>query len=275
MNLRRREHALRSRQRGFITFINNPYSHIAPPPPSFVVDGADFDGTDVMSRGANLTGISNSVSGIFSGWVRFDSGDASTLAIFHGSGSGDTQGIIVAKGLAGDNIITVQDNTGVATSFALYSNVSYTAGSIWRHILASWDGATGAHHLYINDVDVLDAGISECNNVAVNYANCTNWRVGDDGFAEYVQGCLAEIFFAPGQYLDLSVTNNRRKFIGSTGRPVDLGATGTAPTGTAPRAMFHLADGEAVANFATNRGGLGGNFTITGTLATSSSAPSD
>jgi hypothetical protein len=36
----------------------------------------------------------------------------------------------------------------------------------------------------------------------------------------------------------------------------------------------HLDNGEAVANFATNRG-TGGNFTITGTLDTASTSPSD
>ena len=76
-------------------------------------------------------------------------------------------------------------------------------------------------------------------------------------------GALAEVYFAPGQYLYFSIASNRRKFISRTGKPVHLGTTGMLPTGTAPLVYHHLDDAEAVANFATNRG-TGGNFTITG-----------
>lgn len=47
-------------------------------------------------------------------------------------------------------------------------------------------------------------------------------------------GNFAEYYFAPGQYLDLSVTNNLRKFITASGGTPDLGVNGANPTGTSP-----------------------------------------
>ena len=89
-----------------------------------------------------------------------------------------------------------------------------------------------------------------------------------------LKGFFAEVSFAFGQSLDFSIVSNRRKFLSAGGKPVFLGADGSLPTGTAPIIYQHLDDGEAVANFATNRG-TGGDFTITGTLDTGSTSPSD
>jgi hypothetical protein len=66
----------------------------------------------------------------------------------------------------------------------------------------------------------------------------------------------------------------RQRFISADGKPVTLGPDGRLATGNVPLVYQHLADAESVANFATNRGG-GGNFAITGALATASTSPSD
>ena len=57
------------------------------------------------------------------------------------------------------------------------------------------------------------------------------------------------------------VAANIAKFRGSDGKPMRILSDGSGPTGTAPLAYFHLDDGEAVANFALNRG-TGGDFTV-------------
>jgi hypothetical protein len=44
---------------------------------------------------------------------------------------------------------------------------------------------------------------------------------------------VADVYFAPGQFLDLSIPGNVAKFI-SAGKPVDLGSDGSTPTGIAP-----------------------------------------
>ena len=76
---------------------------------------------------------------------------------------------------------------------------------------------------------------------------------------------IADFYFNPTTYIDLSVTANRRKFISASLHPVDRGATGSIPTGTAP-IMYQSG---AVASWQTNKG-TGGGFTLTGALTASS-----
>lgn len=69
---------------------------------------------------------------------------------------------------------------------------------------------------------------------------------------------LAELYFAPGQYLDLTVPSNLAKFLNGK-KPARLGSNGAVPTGTAP--MLYLSG--AGNGFAHNRG-TGGDMTVAG-----------
>lgn len=236
--------------------------------PLLVVDGADFDGTnDHMTRGAGLSGAADSKSGIFSVWARLDGGDGATIFLLNSNGFSQFY-------RANTNVFIFQlVNAALSFVLDLRTSATYLAGATWLHILASWDLATpGASHLYVNDVS--DKNVVTFTNDTIDYTD-TNWWISlFNGSGNRFNGALAEFYFAPGQYLDFSLASNRRKFISASGKPVHLGATGSLPTGTAPIIYQHLDDGEAVANFATNRG-TGGNFTITGTLDAASSSPSD
>jgi hypothetical protein len=70
-----------------------------------------------------------------------------------------------------------------------------------------------------------------------------SWMIGgpaNQRLSTYMcAGAISELWIAPGQYIDWSTHGNRYKFhtmdqVGSHFLPVDLGATGKAPTGTAP-----------------------------------------
>lgn len=87
-------------------------------------------------------------------------------------------------------------------------------------------------------------------------------------------GYLADYWIGAGQLIDFSVMANRRKFISASGKPVNLGADGSIPTGTAPAVFLRRAPSGAAATFANNLG-TGGDFTITGSLTNSPSSPSD
>ncbi|AMX93626.1 MULTISPECIES: hypothetical protein [Mesorhizobium] len=87
--------------------------------------------------------------------------------------------------------------------------------------------------------------------------------------ATFYSGGMAEFWWAPGQFVDFSDSEVRAKFM-SAGKPVDLGADGSTPTGTAP-AVFLSGD---AATFGTNKG-TGGVLTPTGTLTNASTSPSD
>ncbi len=236
-----------------------------------VCDGADFDSTDRLEKAANLTSISDSKSGIFSTWFRFDGSDASPHCFLYGDAAAvTTRGIYFGR--EGGKLY-LADNNGQAT-ILLLSTTSYLANAAWHHLLAAWDGATGAMQLYVDGVSDLNAGASHSNNVSINYSGCDRWRVGrTPDNSSQLNGCLAELYFAPGQWLDITDSKVRSRFWHG-GKPSRLDSDGKAPTGTAPHIYLHLDDGEAVANLATNRGS-GGNFTVSGTLATASTSPSD
>lgn len=227
------------------------------------IKAAMFGGTTYLQRLANLTGIANAKSGIVSAWVHINGGDGQEQDFLIGSDPPTFSGVGMSFYRESTNQIIVQDNTGVATSFGLFSGNLHLEGEGWLHILAAWDGATGAKHLYINDLNELDPA-SVANNVNTNYASCTQWAVAAfAGSTSFLDGCLAELFFAPGQFLDLSITANRRKFIDAAGAAVNLGTTGSTPTGTAPRVFLHLDRADLPSQLAVNRG-TGGDFTVGG-----------
>lgn len=239
--------------------------------PQIIVDGADFDGTnDYMTR-AGLSGAVDSKKGIISAWMRLDGGDGSQLDLIMGD-DGSASFMVYRSS---PNKIGINGwSSAPSLPLMLLTNNTYTSSATWVHLLASWDLAITTSHLYINDVS--DKHVSSTQNNETLVYTHTQWRVGSDSAAvgSLFNGAIADLYFAPGQYLDFSQVSNRRKFISASGKPVHLGTTGALPTGTAPIMYHHLDNGEAVANFATNRG-TGGNFTITGTLDTASSSPSD
>lgn len=237
---------------------------------TFAVDAADFDGAnDYMLRGSGLTGAADSKTGIFSAWVRMDGGDGNLSMILD-----------MALGQA--SFRRSSDNNFRATLCSDSGNIKldietrgedYTASTAWRHMLVSWDlGTPGAMHMYINDVS--DMFMSVFINDTIDYT-VSNWAVGGStSGASKLNGALAEMYFAPGQYLDFSVASNRRKFISTNGKPVSLGADGSTPTGVQPLVYLHLDDGDSASDFGVNLGS-GGDFSVTGSLDTASSSPSD
>ena len=242
--------------------------------PLLICDSADFDGTnDYMTRGAGLDGAADSKTGILSMWVRLDGGtgaqqfaaNATTLA-------GGTIRWASSWNTGSGPFEVVGFNAAASQILALPTSTSFTADGVWRHWLCSWDLANAAAHSYINDVS--DIGSTTLTDDSVDYT-VADFSIGARANAGLkTNGCFAEFYFAPGQYLDFSNVYQRRKFISSSGKPVYLGAAGASPTGTAPIVYQRVADAAAVATFATNLG-TGGNFTITGTLATGSTSPSD
>lgn len=250
------------------------------PAANFAVDAADFDGTnDYLTRASAFTGQADSKSGTFSVWLRFD------VALSAGQVRGLFYGITAVANYwvagyivdnAPDDLWTFQaEDTGFNNVF-ISTDAGPRSTATWYHVLSSWNGATGAAYTYINDVAVSGGTVSSFNANA-NLAAINSWAVGVDpsNVANTKwDGGIAELYWAPGQPLDLSLSSNRRLFISATGKPVNLGTTGSVPTGSAPQVYLHLDDGESAANFATNRTG-NGNFTVTGALTTYASSPSD
>lgn len=247
---------------------------------ALTVDAADFDGTnDYLSRATDFTGAADSKKGILSFWHRGDVNPSVAHVLFAGQTSGAlshiecdwVDGSTYGFGVGQFYYIFGNSDTGPAVALEIRTASSFASGS-WRHVLCSWDLATaGARHLYVTDSSSLT--VITFVDLLLQHSNSPNWFVGDTSGGR-MDGGLAELYFAPGEYLDFSVASNRRKFITSVGKPVNLGATGTLPTGNAPLVYLHLDDLESANNFAINRPG-NGNLTVTGALTTYASSPSD
>lgn len=227
-------------------------------------DAADFDGTnDYMSRGADLSGNADGKTGTVSFWFRMDGGNGAAQYLL----SNSTDRFLILRQT--NNTLTVAGKDSAdAVRMLADTTATFTAGATWNHIAVSWDLAAGpAIQMYLNGVSHGSVSGADAN---IDYT-AADWTVGAAGGGNKFNGCMAEIWFSKTR-IDLST--GIKKFRSAGGKPVHLGATGALPTGTAPIVYLHLDDGEAVANFATNRG-TGGNFTITGTLDTASTSPSD
>lgn len=242
-----------------------------------VVDGSDFDGTnDYMQTGAALSGVTDSKKGILSFWIRIDGGDGVRQDILHidRNLSGAENFVCFKSGAS--NLIVIQAYNA-ALSNVLNCNTAattFTSSPTWRHVLASWDLAIAAVSIYVDDISSVSTSVATNSDIAYSTSAATSVVGYSLAGSNLLNGCLAELYFAPGQYIDFSIEANRRKLRSVDGKPVNILQNGAYPTLIAPAIYLHLDDGEAVANFATNRG-TGGNFTITGTLDTASTSPSD
>jgi len=131
----------------------------------------------------------------------------------------------------------------------------------WHHFMGSVDTTDPAKtHFYVDGVAVAYTG-STSDNGLYHPSNATA-QIGTnvDGTTSTYKGDMSELWFG-AQYIDLSLPENRAKFIKGSGNgatAVDLGADGSTPTGTAPELFM---TGDAVAwNEVDNNSGTGRSF---------------
>jgi hypothetical protein len=248
----------------------------AVPGRDYHADAAQLTVDDQLSRGGALTGVASGKKGIFSAWLnpsaavvlagglngvgRLFSGGVTCVFFWREDGTG-----------TGKYTFTVDLRDSGEVQKIGMETAAITPGN-WTHFLASWDTDANARHLYVNDVSnaVVTTFVSAS---TIAYASALNWTLGDS--SEQEVGPVGDLYFNSAEYLDISNVTHRRKFIDEYRRPVNLGSDGSTPTGTAPIVHLHLDDGQAAANFATNRGS-GGNFTVsTGTLTTAAISHTD
>jgi hypothetical protein len=134
----------------------------------------------------------------------------------------------------------------------------------WHHIIFAWDLSTSdpytKFHLYVDGVSRRDAIEDVIGTIPPTTIDYSAAPVGLFGYFPVYQspidGMISELYFAPGQYLDLSNPANLAKFY-NAGYAVDLGSTGSIPTGTAPAVYL----GGNYSQFMSNRG-TGGAITL-------------
>lgn len=256
-------------------------------PAVFTYDGADFDGTnDLLYRNSAFTGMADSKTGSLSVWIMMDtvSGLGTFSDLVHvwastfetvflgpdpwtdGAGTYRTDSYMYDSGGA-NRMHSMQAGGGSAVT---------TGG--WHHWLLSWDVAAGTVHHYIDNVNVASGPTTSNADIdwatgfsSIQLGGRSTDAAGATRTPTY-DGGVAELWLAPGQFIDFSNSANRDKFRSGTGHPISLGATGSLPTGTAPMIYLHIDQGESAANFATNRSG-NGNLSTDGALTTRGTRP--
>lgn len=241
---------------------------IAPTSPNFpvpsITDGVAF-ASDVLS--ADSFTASANKTGLLSLWIYVPSGSG-ILEIATGKVESPAIGIIgiVINGSAGPSL---QFNSGAAASYQLVildEEISTINEDAWNHLLFSFDSSVPESYMYIND------SLESSSGDIFNTDGVVAW---DEVFSFEISPSLDTFdlaeFYLTNEYLDISVTANRRKFISAAGAPVDLGSDGSTPTGTQP--LVYLSGTAAYWNLGLNFGSSGSFTMSTGSVADSSNDP--
>lgn len=230
---------------------------------SYTTTGVSFDGSDVMLRGADFTGSTDSKTLLLSAWVKLNGGDGTRMQLLCGT----DEYVSIHRDTANKWYFILYNSNGSTVAATGTSSNTYTSSSGWHHLAIAVDAAASTAQMYINGAsDITGASTT---NATIDYTR-GNYGVGrrvNTGIW-YLNADVADLYFAPGQFLDLSNAANLQKFRSSGGAPVDLGSDGSTPTGVQPIAFFK---GPAT-GFNTNLGS-GGNMTVTGTLTDASTNP--
>ncbi len=239
-------------------------------------NAVNFDGTnDFLKRGANLTNIADGKVLTFSAWVKRGTDGVNHFLLSSMDAVNGNANIRTQIDITTDDRFQVVGRSGPGVGVGTIQLLVQSSADVldaadgWVHCLFSCDLTdTAKRHMYINDVSDL-AVITTYNNATLDLATA-DWGVGGrPGGNNKMNGDVADLWF-DDVYIDFSTEANRRKFIDSRKKPVFLGTDGSGPTGTAPSLFLS----GATSAWHTNDGS-GGGLTLTGTLTTSSSSPSD
>jgi hypothetical protein len=232
----------------------------------FAPGGVVFNGSSYMARGASMGGADTKF-GTCSFWVWMKGGNSAGQTICFNSVSGANRLAITRT--SGNNInLFARDSAGATVLNMSTTGVSFTTSdTAYRHVILSWDLNAGTGKIYVDGVDRTTGGPGAGN--AVDYTG-NDFFIGHNGSGGAILNAwLAEFYLDLATAVDITSSTELEKFRSSGGSPVDLGTTGTNPTGLQPR---HLLRAPA-ASFTTNSGS-GGNFTVTaGSLSDAATGP--
>jgi hypothetical protein len=222
-------------------------------PPVFTVYASNFGGSNYIKTPNSYAGGSGT-TGIISMWVNFSVLSAAQYIIFLPTAGGNFLRVRYSNNGPGIDI-TLNDGSGNSNDW-LYAN-SLTTG-VWYNLLFSWNstGSPGSQimNFYLNNVQQTTTPSGSGGTISLPYNN----PYAIAGTSSDFTGCVSEVYFAPNQFLDFTVSGNRAKFYNS-GAPVYLGSDGSAPTGTQP-AIYWKGNSADL----TNLGSMGSSFTQVG-----------
>lgn len=211
----------------------------------YAASAVTFDGNMGLMRSGSL-GVGNYTQLLISGWFKMAAADSTIL-------KSHTNGFLNLSVSSTEVHLDAYDSGFNGDS--VYGDI---APGAWMHLLGAYDGSDDAKCKWlVNGVDETST-VSTFNSGPATLTGEAAFTLFQHilGAGGAFVGDVADIYIAFGQWLDLTNPANVAKFI-AAGKPVDLGADGSTPTGTAPTIFF---SGDA-SEFATNKG-LGGAFVL-------------
>jgi|5_EtaG_2_1085323.scaffolds.fasta_scaffold01040_8 hypothetical protein len=222
-------------------------------------------GTNFMDRSTDSADV-NTKNIIISFWFKMTGGDGAHQDII--SGPVATERIRVRRNSSNVWDVRLLGTDGGDAKQCVSTN-SFTTASTWHHFLFACSGT--AVQMVIDGSDVASVSINS--DVTLQHADAERHIFAGDGSSNLCNMDVAEIYINTDETLDISDSANVQKFRSAEGKPVDLGADGSTPTGNQPNSYFK-ADASTPANIVNNLG-KGGNMSFTGTPAAASNSPSD
>ncbi len=231
-------------------------------PSGFVPKTAVFDGTNDYAKltSSGPTGLADFSLFTLSFWFKLDGGNAANRRIFSIADATTNTRFSFYRD-SSNNLRLEGKNSSNTTILSYVTSATYTSGAAWRHaLLLGSTAADAGNKLYINGSTVTWGKVARSagsvDGVGANY----QYTVGSNyGGGDKFYGAMAELWF------DDSAVDNPSLFA-SGGYPIDLGADGSVPTGSAP--VFYFSRNGSGDSWATDSA-HGNAFTVTGALGTS------
>ncbi len=230
--------------------------------PSFSPAADDYDGvTNFGLRGANLTGVANSTTALFSFWFRIDGGDGTVRIIASNTASRYN------VRLDGTNHLDIALFTSAGAVVArLTTTETFLAGPDWHHAACAVDTNASLHILFVdNALAPLTVDTFFATRI-IDWSQADHSFGSDTGSANLWDGCLSQFYMNITSTIDIAVNNNLRAFINLSDTPEFLGALGTFPTKDAPILFFPSGDPSA-------NSGTGGNYVNNAALVACGTTP--
>jgi hypothetical protein len=232
---------------------------------AYTATAVDFDGTnDFLRAGAGTLTFGSSKMGTLSMWFYINENSWPAIAryLVDLKTTGGTTRYTVRTASSGRLVVTLDDTSGVSVFSYILPTDTFVIKT-WYHFAVSWDAATNSFQAYKNGVSLAPS--VTVNNLTPDWSNITRGDIGET----LLNGFVSDTYLNTEEQVDLSVGANLAKFI-NLGKPVDLGANGSVPTGMQPEIFLS----GATASWQTNKGTAGG-FVENGDITTASSSPSD
>lgn len=222
----------------------------------YTPEAAGFDGTgDYLSLGSTLTGVSDSASFTISFWVDFTGGDGANQQIWWSAGNG----FEVLRNAS--NQIQVRGETGGGTdNLDVSSTATQVASEGWCHWLIVANGSTVK---FYKNGSVETPTPTLYSGTSIDFTSSNQHIAAGNSAADEVEGSLADLWFD-------DAANDVIGDYYSSG-PVDLGADGSTPTGSAP--VLYLSRAGSGNTWATDSSGNGNTYTVNGGPLTSPAGP--